>query len=534
MRKTVPSSKRDTTTTPNRISLRSVLLAYHDNRSSLASTAVVLCYPIVVFLFTYAVDHVRPGALWQNGWYDIWYDQGQYMKMLQSIPNGSLGPFTYPPIYPFLAWLTAPLYPGDPFLPLNAVMFELFTVLSWRLFSRYLQPSVAFLALIILCHTSVKVFEVPWTSTITATGIAVLMWIICSGRISARWGIVAGLWVGLIYGARIGDVVLSGALAAVAIAFAWRKNGVAFASSIALSAGAMIGTVMLVTHRLTGSWFGHYFQAVRSQGFSLLSMPWRLYGYFIDAFSFHRETNPFSEPVWVVLPGLLLVPVGLSVLWRRQRRLGIAVAALCITWLITYGPFVAVTALSLKYGSVHYVKALFPVLILCIFLSVTEFATSPYVVRAILVSIALFGALIGAAKMMVPKKIDPAGFTFAASHNHASFDKAVDGNLATRWDTGGPQKPGMSIDLAFGKATWVSHVSLDTTLSPSGFARKLSIWQSDDGAHWFPVVYSPNQSMDAGIADYYIDPLRTTRLRLRLEQADADWWAIHELSVYGW
>jgi hypothetical protein len=534
MRKTINPFKRGAATTPNRPSVRAAILAYYNGRPSVLNTTVVLCYPMAVFLFTYFVDHVRPGALWRNGWYDIWHDQSHYMKMLQSISVGSLGPFSYPPIYPFLGWLTAPLYPHDPFLPLNLAMFEVFTFLSWRLFTRCLQPGYDFAALMVLSHVSVKFFEIPWTSTVTATGVAVLMWIICLGKGSIKWGIVAGLWVGLIYGARMGDVVLGGALAAVAVAFAGRKNGVAFASSIALSAGAIIATVLLMSHLLTGLWFGHYFEAVRSQGFSLLSIPWRLYGYFIDAFSFHRETNPFSEPVWMVLPGLILAPAGFMVLWYRQRRLAIAVAVLCITWLITYGPFVAVTALSLKYGSVHYVKALFPALILCIFLSAAEFAASQYVARAILVSITLFVILFGTVKMMASRKIDPVSITFTASHNQALLGKAVDGNLTTRWDTGEPQKPGMSIDLDFVKSTWVNHISLDTTLSPNGFARRLSIWKSGDGTEWLPVVYSANQSMDAGIADYYIDPLRTRRLRLRLEQADADWWSIHELSVYGW
>lgn len=498
------------------------------------NTAVALCYPLLLFCFTYCVDPNRPGSLWQHGWYEIWHDQGQYMKMLQSLSNANLGPFSYPPVYPFLGWLTAALYPSDPFFPLNMLLFEVFAYCSWRLFGACLEPGYAFGALVILSHISVKFFEIPWTTTVTAAGIAVLMYIICSGRASAKWGMVSGLCVGLIYGARIGDVVLAGALAGVAVAFSWRKNGLAFLSSIVVSAGIVIAVVLWVTHQLTGLWFGYYFESVRTQGFAVLSIPWRLYGYFVDAFAFHGETHPLSEPVWVVFPGLLLVPAGLIVLWRRKRRLAISVAVLCTTWLIAYGPFVAVTALSLKYGSVHYIKALFPVLTLCVFIGVEEFARSRYVMQAVLWSMAAFVVLVGAVKMMAPRKIDLANVSVTASHNEALLRRALDGDITTRWDTSGPQRPEMRVDLNFERQTWVNHVVLDTTLSPGGFARRLSIWRSDDGSRWFPVLYFANQSLNPLIADYYMDPLKTKRLRLKLEQADTDWWAIHELSVYGW
>jgi hypothetical protein len=181
----------------------------------------------------------------------------------------------------------------------------------------------------------------------------------------------------------------------------------------------------------------------------------------------------------------------------------------------------------------HYAKMLFPILIGCAMVSVTALVERTISWRAVcicttvILACALLPHLLPAAN-----KLNNSDMTVTASERGSDAWRAIDGNEVTRWDNGGPQRPGMTFDIHFSKAKLVSRITTDTRPSPGGIAHIVSVWRSDDAVHW-KRIYAENQTLDPVIADYRFDPIRTRHLRLQVDQDNSDWWSIHELAVYG-
>jgi hypothetical protein len=82
------------------------------------------------------------------------------------------------------------------------------------------------------------------------------------------------------------------------------------------------------------------------------------------------------------------------------------------------------------------------------------------------------------------------GWTAKASALNDLAPAALDGNPETRWDTGGPQKPGDTFELDLGRTTEFQGVSL--VFGPSGidFPRGYRVEVSMDGTAWTEVGHS--------------------------------------------
>lgn len=120
-----------------------------------------------------------------------------------------------------------------------------------------------------------------------------------------------------------------------------------------------------------------------------------------------------------------------------------------------------------------------------------------------------------------------------ASHNGKELSKAIDGDIATRWDTRKPQSPDMWLQLELPAATDVTGLTLDTGKSHNDYPRKYKIEFSLNGTEWEkPALQGEG---DAGALDYTLSkPAKTKFIRIsQLGEAKGTYWSVHELDVLG-
>lgn len=139
----------------------------------------------------------------------------------------------------------------------------------------------------------------------------------------------------------------------------------------------------------------------------------------------------------------------------------------------------------------------------------------------------------------LPAEVDLAGAT--ATADPAAPDDpcctgdvaahAVDGDPATRWSTGRPQRPGDALEVDLGRAVAVRGVVLDAGGSAGDWPRGYEVLASADGASW--TAATPARAGAGQVAAAALDGAEVRYLRVRLT-ADADpWWSVAELRVLG-
>lgn len=126
----------------------------------------------------------------------------------------------------------------------------------------------------------------------------------------------------------------------------------------------------------------------------------------------------------------------------------------------------------------------------------------------------------------------PLRVTAFASANEFTARFAVDGQEATRWDTGAPQAGGEWLLLDLGEVKDIAALILDTQGSPSDFARGVRIEGSLDGKSFTPIM----TVVDAPATDLQIFPFPApARYRFfRVTQtgfAESRYWSVHEARV---
>ncbi|MCC7415672.1 MAG: hypothetical protein IT176_00915 [Acidobacteria bacterium] len=137
----------------------------------------------------------------------------------------------------------------------------------------------------------------------------------------------------------------------------------------------------------------------------------------------------------------------------------------------------------------------------------------------------------------------PGIFTAAASQAAGRLPLAFDGDLDTRWLTGGRQTGEEWVELSFDRPRDIARITLFTSArSLSDFPRDLQIESRGDSGDTVTLFHGPVVEMLAaglvrdprrGPIDIELPPNRTRRLRLRQRGQTRIWfWAIDELRVW--
>ncbi|MBN2311398.1 MAG: ThuA domain-containing protein [Candidatus Hydrogenedentes bacterium] len=120
----------------------------------------------------------------------------------------------------------------------------------------------------------------------------------------------------------------------------------------------------------------------------------------------------------------------------------------------------------------------------------------------------------------------------SASVNAGNAAKALDGDPATRWDTGGAQRPGQWFSLDMGYETLVAKVVLDSAGSANDYPRGYEVYVSNDPEAWGEPVAKGEGTQP--VVEIAFRPASGRYLKIvQTGTVDHWYWSIHELRVQG-
>lgn len=119
--------------------------------------------------------------------------------------------------------------------------------------------------------------------------------------------------------------------------------------------------------------------------------------------------------------------------------------------------------------------------------------------------------------------------TASSSAAGSSPDKALDGNAGTRWTSGVPQATGQWFQVDMLTPQTFVQVTLDATGSNLDYARKYSVYVSNDGATWGAAIASGTGTTAVTTIQF---PVQTARyLRVVQTGTTTNWWSIYDFAV---
>jgi len=118
-----------------------------------------------------------------------------------------------------------------------------------------------------------------------------------------------------------------------------------------------------------------------------------------------------------------------------------------------------------------------------------------------------------------------------ASRNNGAANRALDGELSSRWDTGRSMKPGDWFVLDLGVESTIKGMTLDTRNSSNDYPRGYEVYVSFDGGSWGkPVVTGKGTNPITEIK--FGKPVRTRFIKILQTGSSDSWhWSIHEMKL---
>jgi len=118
-----------------------------------------------------------------------------------------------------------------------------------------------------------------------------------------------------------------------------------------------------------------------------------------------------------------------------------------------------------------------------------------------------------------------------ASHRGANVSAAVDGKIATRWDTGTPQRPGMWFQIELPEPATIQAIRLDSRRSARDYPRGWRVQVSMDGRDWSDPVAEGKG--DNPVTEIEFTPVKARHIRItQTGSVNGLYWSIHELDIF--
>ena len=139
------------------------------------------------------------------------------------------------------------------------------------------------------------------------------------------------------------------------------------------------------------------------------------------------------------------------------------------------------------------------------------------------------------------RKVELTSARLTASSNSDRLPSAVDGDLATRWDTDATQARGMWVAAALPHSEVIDRVELVMGARPNQWARHLEVDVSADGITWMPVKTVlgralVNEQVDGPSGRRHVlilgEPAQASSVRLRINGDGQFRWGFAELEIY--
>ena len=128
------------------------------------------------------------------------------------------------------------------------------------------------------------------------------------------------------------------------------------------------------------------------------------------------------------------------------------------------------------------------------------------------------------------EQIKKSSFGLTASYGADALGNAIDGDPATRWTTGEPQKPGQWIQIDLGFVATIAKVTLDTTGSAGDFPREYAVYTSNDAKDWGEPVLKGKGDGPVTALEFKDQRARFIKIE-QTGKVDGLFWSIHELKV---
>ena len=516
------------------------------------------------FVISYLLHGQNP--IVENNWFG-WWDQSQYLLIARNLAQFTIVPsqYLYGLGYPILGALFYNLYPTNPFLIPNLLMYLLTSWVYLHIVRQYLSEELSFLTILLMLWATqlTTFFVVPWNNSIAIVGMGILIYLGSVVR-EIRWthSIIIGLVIGWVFAARYVDVffLLPVTLYIYIREFRRLRSQIKFAL---LSAGVAFGIfcVILYTHQYAfGSFFktpyhlhlqpgGHSDQSLSA--FQIYRVPDHLYSLIINPYQFHHlKYGLLNTPLLGYSFFFIFSLTGFSYLiFYRQNWM---IAVIFVTMLFSfvfYGSFTSTRASDLKYHCLRYFALWYPLLTLTAVLGISKLVTFSGLTKrekqAILlgVMVTILGVLFTCSYLKYSevkakaKMLDSSSWVVSSNCNTQAAKYAVDSVPATRWDSGVPQRPGIYFLIDLGAINEIGMVKLRLFDSSNDYPRGLEVETSVDGLTWRKILdfggLSPSLLTDddvqfnlVGVSARYVKLLQTKR--------SGKWyWSIHELEIYG-
>lgn len=518
---------------------------------------------LAVFLYSYFTHHFLPEKVFEKGWFG-WWDQSRYLLMAQDLAGLELVTehYLYGIGYPALGALFYKLYPTNPFFPSNVILYVLVAALTYKTARVWLDEKLSLLVIILLVLGTqfTEFFVVPWNNAVSAVGLAFLLYLaFAKQEIGIAHSVIVGIVLGWVFSARYVDVLFLLPISAyILLRGGVRRNAVMILVS------AVVALIILVAVLYTHSYaFGSVFKTpytlhVQAGGhddqslaaYRLTRVPDHLYSIFINPYQFHglrfgRLNTPLLGYSFFFLfsfSGLLHSLSG------RLRTPVLIVFGSMFASAVFYGSFTGTRASDLKYNCLRYFLMWYPVMATMSVLAIskfTAFTTISTEEKRRLVSGTGFIMLLIAASFLVLSlsyrqseryRIPSSRIKVRSNYNNAMAGNATDGDIATRWDSAEPQKPGMFLHVELDSIERLDRIKLLLRENTDDYPRGLKVEGSKDGKEWRDLAEIRVEGIPLLTDDAVELELKSAEARyLRLTQtgkSESRPWSVHELLVY--
>jgi len=528
-------------------------------------TIAILAF--LIYCYFYFTSDILPGET-RRGWFD-WWDQSQYLNMAKEMNGFDLKAenYFYGIGYPILGAIFYKIYPPNPFLVPNLVLYVITMLLYHRIAGAYLNRELALIVLLLMMLGTqiTDFFVVPWNNISSLVGIGVLIYIaVVVDRINIWHSMAIGLVIGWVFASRYVDAIFLLPIAGYIFFKVIRNNGYHEAKYFIISGMIflIIVGVVLHTHKMV---FGSYFKTpyhkhtsmtdggdkFSSAAFQLNRVPDHLYSIIVNPHQFHhigylKLNTPmlgYSFLFVFSLPGFIL-----QISDKKDSLAGILLGSMIIAF-IFYGSFSATRASDLKYNCLRYFSMWYPILTIMgvmFILKLFDLSNTGTNQRRLIyggISITLIGVLINYLYLhseymaQQRKMLDPSHWVLTSNYNNKLLSEAVDRDFTTRWDTGIPQKPGMYYQVEFESIRTLEKIVLNCAGSLNDYPRGIRVDVSIDGNNWESVFHMEGVALPLLTDGSLVIGLPQVQAKVvRLIQTGIDdqaYWSIHELEIYG-
>lgn len=337
------------------------------NRVLLVLLLISACY---FFFYQHFINGSSPFGNYQG--YYLWYDQSRYLLMAKELSKFNLINYDYGLGYPILAIPFLSLYPKDPFLFPNFIIWiislGLYFKICQKIFDDNVYPVVCFIFYVFTTNI-IQYVIIPWNSTAVLLANMVIVYLGICGKRSIKNSLILCVMLVWIFSTRYIDIVFSSILA---LLYFWpliekRKIRHLLIMTLLISVGVF---AILTTHKIK---FGSFFKTpyahhLDPQGkisdqdvrkYQLKLVPHDLEGILIGSKEYSYFPAILNSSFY-----LILIPFGMLVGFfiKNQRRFVVISGVGMFLAFIFYASFPHFSINGLRVGAIHYIKAWFPIM----------------------------------------------------------------------------------------------------------------------------------------------------------------------------